>query len=103
ISVMEEVARRFRTACRPQTELLHLIADAVRICKQPNWWHPDSGGPSYIYQSLLGQRAFLCGRRNRTVSMVLEEIRAAIRPHDPAGAVGGLLAFDHLPEKYVGS
>jgi hypothetical protein len=99
ISVMEEVARRFRVACRPETELLHLIADAVRICKQPNWWHPDSGGPAYIYQSLIGQRAFLYGRRNYNVSRLLEEIRTAIRIHDGAGAVGGILAFEHLPEK----
>jgi hypothetical protein len=103
ISVMEEVAQRFRVACRPETELLHLIADAVRICKQPNWWHPDSGGPAYIYQSLIGQRTFLYQRRNHTVSMLLDEIRTAIRTHDPAGAVGGILAFEHLPEQYGAS
>jgi hypothetical protein len=100
ISVMEEVARRFRTACKPETELLHLIADAVRICRQVNWWHPDSGGPSYIHQSLIGHRAWLYKRWDHTVSTLLDEIRNAIRTHDPAGAVGGILAFDHLPQKH---
>ena len=56
IPVMEKVREGFVKLSNPQSRLLHWVAEAVRICKLPNWWHPDSGGPDYIYQSLVGER-----------------------------------------------
>ena len=39
IAVMEKVVDNFRLISKPQTELHYLVAEAVRICKVPNWWH----------------------------------------------------------------
>lgn len=62
IPVMEKIVSGFWMASKSQTELIYLVADAVRICKLSNWWHPESGGPDYIYQSLIGERARLYNR-----------------------------------------
>jgi hypothetical protein len=53
--VMEETTSSFRTINKPAAGLLYLIEEALRICRLPNWWHPDSGGPDYIYHSMVGQ------------------------------------------------
>jgi hypothetical protein len=53
---MERVVDQFSALARLETDVLHLAAEVVRICKIPNWWHPDSGGPDYIFQGMLGER-----------------------------------------------
>jgi hypothetical protein len=55
VAVMEKVADQFSALARLETDVVHLAAEMVRISKIPNWWHPDSGGPDYIYQGMLGE------------------------------------------------
>jgi len=93
VSVMEEIVRTFWRLCRPQADLIDLVAEIVRICKLPNWWHPDSGGPDYIYQSLVGQRLWLHKRWDRTASTVRSEIAKAIAEKNRAMVAGGVMAL----------
>ena len=93
---MEETVRNFRQTSRLETDLLHLIADAVRICKHTNWWHPDSGGPDYIYHSLVGQRQWWYKRWNHKLQTLEQEIANAIDCRDKAMAIGGVMAYASL-------
>ena len=52
IAVMEKVVDGFRAISKRQAQLRELVAEAVRICKIPNWWHPSTGGPDYIYSGM---------------------------------------------------
>lgn len=99
IPMMETVVSRFQTACRLQTDLSHLVTDAVRICKLPNWWHSDSGGPDYIYQSLIGQRAWLYKRWDHSPETVYREIENAIANKNRANALGAVMALNESPQR----
>lgn len=103
IPVMEEVVRNFRRTCRMETDLLHLVADAVRICKLPNWWDPHSGGPDYVYQSLIGERWWLYKKWDHRLPTVQNEIRWAIEERNRAMALGGVMAFTSLQERFGAS
>jgi len=93
IAVMEEVARNFSKLCKAQCELIDWVAEAVRICKLPNWWHPDSGGPDYIYHSLIGQRAWWYKTWNHHVTTLQREVQKAIDEKDRTNILGAVGAF----------
>jgi len=42
VAVMENVSANFLKLSKTQSDLIDLVAEAIRICKLPNWWHPDS-------------------------------------------------------------
>lgn len=100
IPVMEETVRNFRKTSRLETDLLCLIADAVRICKLENWWHPNSGGLDYIYQSLVGQRQWLYKQSDLRLVTLQNEVRLAIEERNRAMAIGAVMAFNHLQERF---
>lgn len=56
IVVMEKVLEQFPKISRLETELHYLAAEAVRMCKVANWWHPSTNGPDYVYSCLVGDR-----------------------------------------------
>lgn len=92
IAVMEKVVENFSKICRPQTELMHLAAEAVRICKVPNWWHPSTGGPDYIYSGMVGKRelAYWAGELNveTMTDLIIEGIEERQRDKAVAGVIG---------------
>jgi hypothetical protein len=100
ISVMETVAKRFRSLSKPQASLVELVAEAVRICKVPTWWDPASGGPDYIYSSLVGQRRWWYRHWDRTAETLQREILKAIDDQDGAMALGGVMAFADVRETF---
>ncbi len=100
VAVMEKVAASFWRLSKPRAELIDLVAEAVRIWKLPNWWHPDSGGPDLIYQSLIGQRAWRYKRWDHTVKTLQNEIQQAIEEGNRAMAVGGVMAFNDVQETF---
>jgi SWIM zinc finger len=100
IAVMEKVRESFSKISKPQTELISLVAEAVRICKLPNWWHPDSGGHDYIYQSLVGERAWLYKRWDHSVRTVQHELQRAVEERNRAMALGAAAAFWHVQETF---
>ncbi|MEP7309154.1 MAG: hypothetical protein ABJA98_26925 [Acidobacteriota bacterium] len=100
VAVMERVGERFATINKPRADLAALVAEAIRICKVPNWWHPDSGGPDYIYQSMVGQRRWLYRSWDHRVTTLSREIRMAIENREPAMALGGVMAFAQVRETF---
>jgi hypothetical protein len=100
IPVMETIVGNFWRNSKMETDLLSLIADAVRICRLQNWWHPDTGGPDYIYHSLLGERAWLYKQWDRKLTTVQREIQRAIEEQDRTAAIGGAIAFNKLQERF---
>ena len=100
IRVMEQVRDKFSEIGKPDSELLHWVAEAVRICKLPNWWHPESGGPDYIYQSLVGERAWRYKAWDHKLPTLQNEIQKAIEEKDRALALGGVTAFGTVQEAF---
>jgi hypothetical protein len=100
IAVMEKVSETFWPITKPQSELLNLVAEVVRICKLPNWWHPDTGGPEYIYNSLVGQRAWMYKVWDHRLNTLRKELHAAIEDKNKAMAVGGIMAFAEVEPKF---
>lgn len=100
IRVMETVASGFWEMSKRQCELIKLVAGVLRICKLPNWWHPGSGGPDYIYCSLIGQRAWLYKQWDRKLTTLQREIQKAIEEKNRAMAIGGVIAFTDLEETF---
>jgi len=84
LAVMEEIGRKFWTLCKPTADLIDLVAEAIRICKLPNWWHPDSGGLDYIYQSLIGQRTWFYKVWGHSLTALQDEIGRAIAEQNRA-------------------
>src|ERR1035441_9428113 len=89
VTVMEKVVDGFRLFSKRQTELQDLVAEAVRICKIPNWWHPSTGGPDYIYSGMVGERelAYSPGERSlETMTKLIEQgIEEGTSPRGPGG------------------
>jgi len=100
ISVMEKVSGNFWKLSKPQSDLIDLVAEAIRICKLPNWWHVDSGGPDYIYQSLIGQRAWWYKVWDHHLTTLQKEIEKAIDQKNRAMALGAVMAFADVDETF---
>ena len=100
VAVMEKVGQSFWRISKPEAELIELVAEAVRVCKLPNWWHPESGGPDYIYQSLIGQRTWWYKDWDRTLKTVQNNVQQAIEEGNRAMALGGVMAFVDVQETF---
>lgn len=96
IPVMEKCANNFLKLVKRETPLLYLVAEAIRICKLPNWWHSDSGGQDYIYQSLVGQRQWWYKKWDHKLKTLEKEMEAAVEAQDKAMALGGVMAYAAL-------
>src|SRR5712671_1931402 len=91
IPVMEKVADGFWKMSKRQCGLINLVSKVLRICKLQNWWHPDSGGPDYIYQSLIGQRAWWYKAWDHHLTTLQKEIEKAIDEKNRAMALGAAM------------
>ena len=93
LAVMEKIVENFGKISRLQTELPYLVAEAVRICKVPNWWYRSTGGSDYIYSGMVGQRqlAYFCGGRNRDSMTKL--IEQGIEQQNKATALAGVMGL----------
>jgi hypothetical protein len=96
IPVMELIADEFRSVSKLEADLWHLAAETIKICKSPNWWHPDSGGPDYIYQSPVGYRQWKYKQWDHRLKTLEHEIASAIDCRDKAMAIGGVTACSSL-------
>lgn len=100
IAAMEKCAQNFVKLTKKSTELLYLVAEAVRICKLPNWWHTDSGGHDYVYQSLLGMRLWNAMKWERKLKVPQEAVELAIDNQDKAMAIGAVMMLDAFKEEF---
>jgi len=95
VEVIENVARNWRHLARVKTDILHLAAEALRICKMPNWWHPDSGGKDYIYSGLLAERKLFHYRGHHTFENMACLIEKGVAEKDRSLAIAGVLGLSH--------
>ena len=90
IAVMEQVREAFPRIAKLKTEIHELAAEVVRICKAPNWWHPSTGGPDYIYSSMLGERELLYSANPWCPSSMVNLIERGIDEQNLVRALAGL-------------
>jgi hypothetical protein len=93
VEIMEKVVRNFSAISKPKTELRYLVAEAVRICKVPNWWQPITGGADYIYSGMVAERelAYFPGESNlETMTKMIEE---GIEEGNKTKAVAGVMGL----------
>jgi hypothetical protein len=93
---MELISDSFRMLCKLEADLWYLALEAIRICKLPAWWNPDSGGDDYIYASLVGQRQWWYKQWDHRLKTLEYEIANAIDRQDKAMALGGVMAYASL-------
>lgn len=93
IKVMEAVADHYPQLVRDRTDIIHLASEVLRICKFPNWWHPQSRGKDYIYSGLLAERRLLQDAGQQTVEKMTRVIEQGIEEGDKVSAVAGVLGL----------
>jgi hypothetical protein len=93
IPVMEKCVGNFAKLSKRSTDLIYLVAEAVRICKLPNWWDTASGGHDYIYQSMVGQRKLMYLNWGSKLADLLKVYEKAIEEGDKATAIGAAMIF----------
>jgi hypothetical protein len=98
LAVMEKVVSNFRKNSAMSTGILHLIADVLRICKVPNWWHPSTNGHDYMYSALVGYRKWLYLGWDHKEATLKKHLETAIADQDKFMALGAVLSFDALKE-----
>lgn len=79
IPVMEKCVDNFtKLMDRKKTDVMHLIAEALRICKLPNWWDPAWSGPGYVRDALRAYRWALKSKKTVSVSTLKERMHDAL-------------------------
>jgi hypothetical protein len=87
VVVMEKLRERFSTLISPRAQVMDLVKEAIRICKLPPWWSPDSGGPDYIRSSLLGERLGLYHKWDLKKETAIQLLKTAVEEQDKAAAL----------------
>ncbi len=87
VSVMERMADVFQPLLAKDVQLEKVVVELVRICKVPNWWHPASGGPDYIYAGMIASREMLYHREAIQVQEALGQMEQAIDAGDATKAL----------------
>jgi hypothetical protein len=95
ISVMETTASKFSYLTNARTDIFHLAAEVLRICKMPNWWHSDSGGSAYINSGLLAERRLLHYPGHHSAENMTRLIEVGIVESDPIEAISGVIGLSH--------
>src|ERR1035437_10144645 len=88
IPVMEKCVQNFPKLSKSATDLVYLVAEAVRICKLPNWWDPASGGHDCIYQSLVGERKLMYLNWGSRLAGLLKVYEKALKGGEKSTALG---------------
>jgi hypothetical protein len=103
IPVMERCVENFPKLSKFGTDLVCRVAEAVRICKLPNWWDTASGGHDYIYQSLVGQRKLMYLKWGSKLADLLIVYEKALEEGDKATALGAAMIFGECRGDSFGS
>jgi hypothetical protein len=100
IAVMEKVVGQFSRISKPKAALFELAAEAVRICKIPNWWHPSTRGPDYIHGGMVGERRLRYWQEQRSLGTMTAKLERAIAEQDRVAALAAVMG---LSEAKVGA
>ena len=103
IPVMERCVENFSKLSKFGTDLVCFVAEAVRICKLPNWWDTASGGHDYIYQSLVGQRKLTYLKWGSKLADLLIVYEKALEEGDKGTALGAAMIFGGCKDDSFGS
>jgi hypothetical protein len=95
IAVMEKVAENFPRNSKVKTDLMYLAGDVIRICNEPNWWHPASGGQDYIYHGMVANRRLMHGMTKDEDNLKLL-LAAAIDQQDKTTALTVTMGMGHM-------
>lgn len=98
VAVMEKAAENFNKYRKKGSELLYRVAEVLRICKLPNWWHTDSGGVEYIYAAMVGQRRLGYEKWDKKSATALGRLKEAIQAGDKIGAMEWLDALGQVKD-----
>lgn len=91
IAVMKKMAENFPALLSQQAELEKVMAELLRICKVPNWWHPDTGGHDYIYCGMLATRIPFYDSNPHTLEDCLQGLELSISEQDKVMALHWVL------------
>lgn len=91
IAVMETLAGNFPSLLSKQTDFERVMAELVRICKVPNWWHPETGGHDYIYSGMLATRKILYTTNKHSLEDCLHGLELSINKQDKVMALHWVL------------
>lgn len=87
IAVMETVAKNLTALLAQDVEFSALVAELIRICKVPNWWHPSTGGHDYIYTGMIAGRRTLYDTNRYNLDHCLLSMEKAIDSQDKIAAL----------------
>ena len=93
IAVMEKVLGQFRRISKPKAELHELAAEAVRICKVPNWWKPNTGGPDYIHSGMVGRRQLGYLQSEKSLAAMTSMLERGVGEKDKASALAAVVGL----------
>ena len=104
IPVMEKCVSNFRMLQKKDMELEYWVAEALRICKVPNWWDSGTGGHDYIYTSLLGWRAMFYEHDwNHQTETVKKRLEEAVEAKVKIAVAKWVCAFDKCKDVKLGT
>lgn len=87
IAVMEKVAENFTALLAKDVEFSKVLAELVRICKVPNWWHPSTAGHDYIHCGMLASRRTLYDTKIYTMGHCLSQMIKSIDDQDKVSSL----------------
>lgn len=99
IAVMENMADSFVPLLSKEAKFEDVLVELLRICRVPNWWHPDSNGPDYIRSGMLGYRKRLYTAGLPSVEECLLGIERAIENQDRVDALYWVMRADQTGVK----
>ncbi|SFM42995.1 hypothetical protein [Nitrosomonas communis] len=91
IAVMEKLSDSYAKLLSKDVDFSNVMAELIRICKIPNWWHPDTGGHDYIYSGMLATRKILYNRSAYTVDDCLSGLEKAVANQNKVDALRWVL------------
>jgi hypothetical protein len=93
IAVMEKVLGQLPSISKPKMELQNLVAEAVRICKVPNWWHPSTGGPHYIHSGMVALRRLSYLQGEKSLAALTAMLERGIGERDKTSALAAVMGL----------
>lgn len=103
IPTMKKIATELPKLSQKTTSLVYLVGEALRICKSPNWWDPQTGGHDYLYHSLIGQRLWWQKKWYHKREEVEEALIQAFDTQDKALAIGAVISYGVVKSPGVGT
>ena len=87
IAVMEKLAENFAALLTKDVELPRVMAELIRICKVPNWWHPGTGGHDYIHSGMVASRRVVYSTPPSDLDVCLSGLEQAVEKQDKVSAM----------------